>query len=138
MKNIPIKFRGVSLDTGNTIYGIGVKDYGDNRVDLVLGDMALEAVKPDSVAQLVGYDVDGKEFYSGDVLIVSDVEEFRAMIGDIQKWNNGYFVYVEKPTDVKGIYYCIDEGSDPKISAEWNGVTEDCIEMCGLRLFQKG
>ena len=68
MKNIPVKFRGVSELTGKTIYGVGVKDYGDNRVDIITGGMALEAVQADSVAQLAGYDVDGKEVYEGDII----------------------------------------------------------------------
>ena len=72
MKNVPIKFRGVSELTGKTIYGVGVKDYGDNRVDIITGGMALEAVQADSVAQLVGYDVDGKEVYEGDTLLWDD------------------------------------------------------------------
>lgn len=72
MKNVPYKFRGVSELTGKTIYGVGVKDYGDNRVDIITGGMALEAVKADSVAQLIGYDVDGTEIYEGDVVLCDD------------------------------------------------------------------
>lgn len=68
MKNIPIKFRGVSELTGKIVYGVGVKDYGDNRVDIITGGMALEAVKADSVAQLVGYNLDGTEIYEGDTV----------------------------------------------------------------------
>lgn len=68
MKTVPIKFRGVSELTGKTVYGVGVKVYSDERVDIITGGMALEAVKPESVVQLVGYDADGVEVYEDDTI----------------------------------------------------------------------
>ena len=84
MKNIPIKFRGVSELTGKHVYGVGVKDYGDNRVDIITGGMVLEAVQADSIVQLVGYDIDDKEIYEDDVVtcdgVNTDVAVVRLMV----------------------------------------------------------
>lgn len=62
----PIKFRGVGIDD-ETYFGdllhagkcIGIRVAGKGTFE----------VKPDSVAQLVGYDVDGNEVYEGDIVI---------------------------------------------------------------------
>lgn len=57
----PIKFRGKRVNNGEFIYGqlthVHPKFYVGGR-----------EVKPESVAQLVGYDCDGREVYEGDVL----------------------------------------------------------------------
>lgn len=66
MKNVPVKFRGVSKGESKNVYGIGVKDYGDGRVDIIKDDMTRIAVTANSVAQLMGYDADGNEVYEGE------------------------------------------------------------------------
>lgn len=70
MKDIPIKFRGKRVKDGKTVYGWAYKsecpmssfpaiiDYNDKY----------NAIYPESVAQLVGYDADGDEVYEDDTL----------------------------------------------------------------------
>ena len=74
MKKIPIKFRGRSLETGEVIFS-RIVDYGSDFAKIgywvrAYGawELRWEKVDPDSVAQLIGYDVDGKEVYEGDTL----------------------------------------------------------------------
>lgn len=73
MKGVPIKFRGKHITTSEYIYGDLIHDrHGKTRItyasDIALTGYVNEAVKPDSVAQLVGYDADGNEVYEGDKL----------------------------------------------------------------------
>lgn len=68
---IPIKFRGRDVTTGTVIYGNFVYDaVGKPFIVLYKSkrEFELAHVDPDSVAQLVGYDVDGKEVYEDDTL----------------------------------------------------------------------
>lgn len=73
----PIKFRGVSLDTGEFIYGdlriIGIRPHIFKEAQCYYDEELIE-VEPDSVAQLVGYDRDGNEVYEGDK-VTSEVYE---------------------------------------------------------------
>lgn len=66
-----IKFRGKSAITGEIIYGIGVKKSPDCTM-MILDCLVGEEVEPDSVAQFIGYDKNGKEFYSDDKVIDED------------------------------------------------------------------
>lgn len=66
MKGIPIKFRG--YDTQD-----GVREMVTFTLDdLLAGSDEYELIDPESVAQLIGYDVNGEEIYEGDK--VFDVE----------------------------------------------------------------
>ena len=73
----PIKFRGrvcdenkAQSDQGKTVYGNCLFQYPNGTVALSHTiKLALTFVEPESVAQLVGYDCDGREVYEGDVLI---------------------------------------------------------------------
>lgn len=59
----PIKFRG--YDTQD-----GVREMVTFTLDeLLSGTDDYELVDPDSIAQLVGYDKDGREVYAGDTVI---------------------------------------------------------------------
>ena len=62
-----IKFRGKTVYDDTLIYG----DYHQySRSECAIGDgKHLAFVKPESVAQLVGVDKDGKEVYEGDILV---------------------------------------------------------------------
>lgn len=71
MKGIPIKFRGKSDITGKFIYGIGVKIKPD-YAQIISDGYCYEDVEKDSVAQLVGYDVDGNEIYEDDEILHID------------------------------------------------------------------
>lgn len=64
----PIKFRGRDVHTGELIYSDGGVYY--SAVGVLTNDG--REVEPDSVAQLVGYDANGREVYEGDTLISDD------------------------------------------------------------------
>lgn len=75
-----IKFRGVRMSDGETIYGYYHVREGDAYID----DWR---VKPDSVAQLVGTDNNGEDVYEGDELVESTTGDvvhacFNFMHGD--------------------------------------------------------
>lgn len=78
-----IKFRGVRMSDGETIYGYYYVRAGDAYIDEW-------RVEPDTVAQLVGYDNDGEEVYEGDELKDCITGEIvRAKIGFRQTDNLG-------------------------------------------------
>lgn len=65
-----IKFRGKRIDDGLLVFGNCLHQYPDGKVAIShVTKLALTFVDPDSVAQLVGYDKDGREVYEGDKLI---------------------------------------------------------------------
>ena len=87
MKDIPIKFRGrfwlkddyveTTLADGDFVYGgyarlnfLADDGEGDYIVDK---NGTARLVYPDSVAQLLGYDVDGAEIYEGDEIENTDL-----------------------------------------------------------------
>lgn len=76
--NRPIKFRGVSLDTGEFVYGdlriIGIRPHIFKEAQCYYDEELIE-VEPDSVAQLVGFDRDGNEVYEGDKILIDDAGE---------------------------------------------------------------
>jgi len=65
--NIPYKFRGID-EEGNFHYG----DLVQCKISMIMEENGAVKVIPASVAQLIGYDIDGKEIYEGDVLIDKD------------------------------------------------------------------
>ena len=79
----PIKFRGTDILTGNTAFGYGflyaMGDYGylvNSNSELIPvlvdSDSKFIPVNEKTVAQLVGYDKNGKEIYSDDKIRVYD------------------------------------------------------------------
>lgn len=79
-----IKFRGRDINTGEVIFGdlrhIGIRTYIFKEAQCYYDEELIE-VDEDSVAQLVGYDEDGKEVYEGDELILGDSpDKFTAVI----------------------------------------------------------
>lgn len=70
-----IKFRGKNVKTGQIHYGF-YSEYpvAGGRIETCITDKNLDTweVEPESVAQLVGYDADGREVYEGDQLIRLD------------------------------------------------------------------
>ena len=67
----PLKFRGVSIDTGKFVYaelGEVAKVHDDPSLMLFLTEKPC-LVKAESIAQLVGYSKYGHEVYEGDVLV---------------------------------------------------------------------
>lgn len=99
----PIKFRGRDLDSGKYVYGFYVTGAGDKPFILVTNAQGqyLRPVAPDTVAQLVGYDKNGKEVYEGDTVIDERGGEWKAIIyssltlpfetdnGDLTVWGQG-------------------------------------------------
>ena len=81
----PIKFRGVSLDTGEFIYGdlriIGIRPHIFKEAQCYYDEELIE-IHPDTVAQLVGYDCDDNEVYEGDILLDELEQEYTAEIYD--------------------------------------------------------
>lgn len=86
MKNIPIKFRGNSavdapnfINKGDFVFGSSIIQRHDK---FWLGDDKGSYVDPDSVCQLVGYDINGAEVYEGDRIIDSNGDEgYASMLG---------------------------------------------------------
>ena len=67
----PIKFRGRDMN-GNLVYGLltkkKIRSSGELRWAIAVGNCSLPETIPvneNSIAQLVGYDKDGREVYEG-------------------------------------------------------------------------
>ena len=77
---IPIKFRGEYVRGETKYYGDLVHDDYEQgtfikyKVDSHFKKYETMPVKPESVAQLVGYDKDGNEIYEGDKIISESAE----------------------------------------------------------------
>lgn len=81
-----IKFRGISKDIGNFVYGDLVTYYKDSFVIAFKndeGDVVHAPVESESVAQFCGYDKNGDEVYEGDETIYSDGTVYTA---EIDRW----------------------------------------------------
>lgn len=84
MKGVPIKFRGKPTLSSEYIYGdyvtrqdgcaIRFKE-NENLFNMHVYEID---VKPETVAQLVGYDVNGEEVYEGDALLSFDNDTLTA------------------------------------------------------------
>lgn len=73
-----IEFRGKRVDNGEYVYGDLVHMTG-GRVGIIFDKrVAAVEVEPNSVAQLVGRDANGKKVYEGDVLITRSGFECQA------------------------------------------------------------
>lgn len=71
-----IKFRARSAESGEMIYGIGVKKYPE-YLALILDDLFCERIYPESLSQFVGYDKRGKEIYERDPIFANDDKDHR-------------------------------------------------------------
>lgn len=69
---VPIKFRGKDIMFGRYIYG---DLQHEGRLLLIIHDGYRETIQPDSVAQLVGYDKNGEEIYTGDTVAIEYKDE---------------------------------------------------------------
>lgn len=73
----PIKFRGRKTDnSGEFVFG-DLAQFKTNILPanhyFILHNGYQDEVEPDTVAQLVGYDANGKEVYEGDTVIWNDL-----------------------------------------------------------------
>lgn len=76
-----IKFRGVT-SKGKIVYGYAFK-YFKQKSWYILDERAEQwKIKPESLAQLVGYDANGEEVYEGDILLGEHNNEHIAEIYD--------------------------------------------------------
>lgn len=70
-----IKFRGERTDNGKMIYGDFIHSHSYKGKVLISEERRIAVpahyVEAESVAQFIGYDADGNEFYSDDTLIDS-------------------------------------------------------------------
>ena len=107
MKGVPIKFRAVDVDSGEYVYGSvlyhGICGVAGHAV--MCGEMNSGTwyIKHDTLAQLVGYDINGKEIYESDKLIDSGGIEFTAEMWamgvnslDADSLKNGIFKFTLK------------------------------------------
>lgn len=76
----PIKFRGRDTESGEFVYAELGEVSAEIRPDCltVINDDGIFTVDPESIAQLVGYDTNGREVYEGDTLIAADDIEWTA------------------------------------------------------------
>ncbi|MBR1806466.1 MAG: hypothetical protein IJ774_08795 [Selenomonadaceae bacterium] len=67
----PIKFRGRDIDTYELVYGDFVHNVPMSSFNGIIDDNDfVHEINDDTVAQLVGYDKDGREVYEGDTFVV--------------------------------------------------------------------
>lgn len=89
MQGIPIKFRGVNIATDKYVYGYYSVMYSPYITSSEKADeYSLYQVYPESVAQLVGYDVDGNEVYEGDVLKDFEDNSYTATLEARVEWKD--------------------------------------------------
>ena len=72
----PIKFRGREFFSKRFVYGQTIRETSDG-FDIWSGD---EWIHCTDLAQLIGYDCDGREVYEGDTLVNEHGEEFTATL----------------------------------------------------------
>ena len=84
-----IKFRGRRLDNGQFVYGDFVHYVPQSSFPgIVDEDGFVHEVESDSVAQLVGRDVNGKEVYEGDILTDEKGFTYEAALQSSVEWQN--------------------------------------------------
>lgn len=78
---VPIKFRGADIISGEYHYGDYVTRSEGCAIRVRENDKLFDmheyeiAVKPESVAQLVGYDANGAEVYEGDEIFDAECDD---------------------------------------------------------------
>lgn len=94
-----IKFRGRTFN-GKFVFGDLIHMTG-GRIGIIFDKrVAAVEVVPDSVAQLVGHDVNGNEVYEGDVLLDSNGVEYTARLESIHQDELGRFSFWEYPSQL--------------------------------------
>ncbi len=91
----PIKFRGRDLDTGRFVYGHFIVEACGLPDIITTCPAATYEVDPKSVAQLVGYDANGKEVYEGDILIDKRKREMVAKLMSVGKQDTKHLTRIQ-------------------------------------------
>ena len=95
MKGVPVKFRA-KTEKGDFVYGDLIKGhYIEWMPKIKPAKKRSVHVDKDSVAQLIGYDADGKEIYEGDKLILG-ASEYIAGVQPVTFTNDGKYFKPEK------------------------------------------
>ena len=89
----PIKFRGRDINTGKFVSA----EINDEYLTFITDDVHL--VDADSIAQLVGYDCDGREVYEGDFLVNDNGDGFFAELVGAVITDEG-FLHADIPPEV--------------------------------------
>lgn len=93
--NIPIKFRGKRVDTGEFVFGDFIhRGPLEGKPGIIDEQDFYNEVDPDSVVQLVGYDADDNEVYEGDILVGTYNNEWTAMLVHAPISNDGFQIIV--------------------------------------------
>lgn len=100
--NRTIKFRGKRVDNGEFVYGDLIQDSDATFIRIkhnyslfvfsngnVSDPRKIVKVEPESVAQLVTYDCDGREVYEGDIIIDFN-EDNKTFIVTMERVYEGY------------------------------------------------
>lgn len=79
---IPIKFRARNIDSGEFVFAeLGQVSAEINPDYLtVINDEGIYTIDADTLSQLAGYDMDGREVYAGDVEIDKQGNEYVAQL----------------------------------------------------------
>lgn len=99
--NIPIKFRAVDIDTGEYVYaklGEVSAEINPNYLTFIT-DEGIFTVRGETLVQLAGYDVDGKELYECDTVVDNHGDEGT--------------VYLRGVADGETEFTFLDDESDP-------------------------
>ena len=94
-----IKFRGRDIETGRTVYG-GYKVGRCGEPIIITNFTAAYEVTPESVAQLIGIDANGREVYEGDEVVDKFGEKYLAQLTPTLRENHeGAGGVFSKPTE---------------------------------------
>lgn len=79
-----IKFRGREVDTGRVVYGDFIHRGPEaGRPGIIDDEDFYHEVDPDTVAQLIGHDSQGREVYEGDKLADEMGNEYTATLNQV-------------------------------------------------------
>ena len=117
-----IKFRGKTLGD-ELFFGDLIQSNGEPSI---FDGTHRKYVKPESVAQLVGYDADNAEVYEGDVLIDEDGHEYIATLDSMLLWT--------KDPQLKYWHLPFNQADDEDLPTSSNKLLWDFYKNCCEKL----